>query len=29
MRLRHASGTVLDHLVVITPDAARRRLGLD
>lgn len=28
MRLRHASGTVLDHLVVITPDAARRRLGL-
>jgi len=28
MRLRHASGTVLDHLVVITPDAARHRLGL-
>jgi predicted butyrate kinase (DUF1464 family) len=28
MRLRHASGTVLDHLVVITPEAARRRLGL-
>jgi predicted butyrate kinase (DUF1464 family) len=28
MRLRHAAGTVLDHLIVITPDAARRRLGL-
>lgn len=28
MRLRQASGTVLDHLVVITPEAARRRLGL-
>ena len=25
--IRAASGTVLDHLVVITPDAARRRLG--
>lgn len=28
MRLRRAGGTVLDHLVVITPEAARRRLGL-
>lgn len=28
MRLRSARGTVLDHLVVITPGAARRRLGL-
>jgi predicted butyrate kinase (DUF1464 family) len=28
MRLREARGTVLDHLYVITPDAARRRLGL-
>jgi predicted butyrate kinase (DUF1464 family) len=28
MRLRAASGTVLDHLVVITPAAARRRLGI-
>jgi predicted butyrate kinase (DUF1464 family) len=28
MRLRAARGTVLDHLVVVTPDAARRRLGL-
>jgi predicted butyrate kinase (DUF1464 family) len=28
MRLRHAGGTVLDHLVVVAPDAARRRLGL-
>jgi predicted butyrate kinase (DUF1464 family) len=26
--LRQASGTVLDHLYVISPDAARRRLGL-
>ena len=26
--IRTASGTVLDHLVVITPEAARRRLGL-
>jgi predicted butyrate kinase (DUF1464 family) len=28
LALRDASGTVLDHLYVITPDAARRRLGL-
>lgn len=28
MRLRSARGTVLDHLVVVTPAAARRRLGL-
>jgi predicted butyrate kinase (DUF1464 family) len=28
MRLRSARGTALDHLVVITPAAARRRLGL-
>lgn len=28
LALREASGTVLDHLYVITPDAARRRLGL-
>jgi predicted butyrate kinase (DUF1464 family) len=28
MRLRSAGGTVLDHLVVVTPAAARRRLGL-
>jgi len=26
--LREASGTVLDHLFVISPDAARRRLGI-
>ena len=26
--IRTASGTVLDHLVVITPEAARRRLGV-
>jgi predicted butyrate kinase (DUF1464 family) len=26
--IREASGTVLDHLVVITPDAARKRLGI-
>jgi predicted butyrate kinase (DUF1464 family) len=26
--IRDASGTVLDHLVVITPEAARRRLGI-
>ncbi|HKW42456.1 MAG TPA: DUF1464 family protein [Gemmatimonadales bacterium] len=29
MRLRAAHGTVLDHLVVISRSAARRRLGLD
>jgi len=29
LRIREASGTVLDHLHVITPAAARRRLGLD
>jgi predicted butyrate kinase (DUF1464 family) len=28
LHLREASGTVLDHLFIITPDAARRRLGL-
>jgi len=28
LRLREASGTVLDYLRVITPEAARRRLGL-
>jgi predicted butyrate kinase (DUF1464 family) len=28
MRIRHASGTVLDHLFVVSPAAARRRLGL-
>jgi predicted butyrate kinase (DUF1464 family) len=26
--IRDASGTVLDHLVIVTPDAARRRLGI-
>ena len=26
--LREAAGTVLDHLFVITPDAARHRLGI-
>lgn len=29
MRLRAASGTVLDHLVVISPAEARHRIGLD
>ena len=29
LRIREARGTVLDHLHVITPAAARRRLGLD
>ena len=29
MRLREAAGTVLDNLYVISPDQARRRLGLD
>jgi predicted butyrate kinase (DUF1464 family) len=28
LRLRHASGTVLDHLYVITPAEARRHLGV-
>jgi predicted butyrate kinase (DUF1464 family) len=28
LRIREANGTVLDHLYVISPDAARRRLGL-
>ena len=28
MRLREATGTVLDYLYVVTPDAARSRLGL-
>jgi predicted butyrate kinase (DUF1464 family) len=27
--IRQASGTILDHLYVISPDAARRRLGID
>jgi predicted butyrate kinase (DUF1464 family) len=27
--IRQASGTVLDHLYVISPDTARRRLGID
>jgi predicted butyrate kinase (DUF1464 family) len=27
--IRQASGTVLDHLYVITPEAARRRLGIE
>jgi predicted butyrate kinase (DUF1464 family) len=27
--IREASGTVLDHLFVISPEAARRRLGLE
>ncbi len=27
--IRRASGTVLDHLYVITPEAARRRLGIE
>jgi predicted butyrate kinase (DUF1464 family) len=29
LRIRQASGTVLDHLLFITPAAARRRLGID
>jgi predicted butyrate kinase (DUF1464 family) len=29
LRLRHARGTVLDHLVFLSPQAARRRLGLE
>jgi predicted butyrate kinase (DUF1464 family) len=29
LRIREAQGTVLDHLHVITPAAARRRLGLE
>jgi hypothetical protein len=28
LRIREATGTVLDHLYVISPDDARRRLGL-
>jgi predicted butyrate kinase (DUF1464 family) len=28
LRIREARGTVLDHLVFISPDAARRRLGI-
>ncbi len=28
LRIREAAGTVLDHLLVISPDEARRRLGL-
>jgi predicted butyrate kinase (DUF1464 family) len=28
LRLRHAAGTVLDHLFVVPPDRARNRLGL-
>ena len=27
--LREATGTVLDHLYVITPEAARQRLGIE
>jgi predicted butyrate kinase (DUF1464 family) len=27
--IRDASGSVLDHLHVVTPQAARRRLGID
>jgi predicted butyrate kinase (DUF1464 family) len=29
MRLRHAAGTPLDHLVVISPATAARRLGIN
>jgi predicted butyrate kinase (DUF1464 family) len=29
LRIREARGTVLDHLVVISPATARRRLGLE
>ena len=29
LRIREASGTVLDHLYVIDPAAARARLGID
>lgn len=29
LRIRQASGTVLDHLVFVTPASARRRLGID
>lgn len=29
LRIREADGTVLDHLYVISPEAGRRRLGLD
>jgi predicted butyrate kinase (DUF1464 family) len=29
LRLREASGTVLDHLRVITAEDARRQLGID
>jgi predicted butyrate kinase (DUF1464 family) len=29
LRIREARGTVLDHLLFVTPEAARRRLGLD
>jgi predicted butyrate kinase (DUF1464 family) len=29
LRIRQAGGTVLDHLYVISPEAGRRRLGLD
>jgi hypothetical protein len=29
MGLREAAGTVLDHLHVISPEAARRRHGLE
>ena len=29
LRIREARGTVLDHLLFVTPEAARRRLGID
>lgn len=29
MRVRHARGTVLDHLLFISPETARRRLGIN
>jgi hypothetical protein len=28
LRLREANGTVLDHLVFVSPESARKRLGL-
>ena len=29
LRIREARGTVLDHLIFVTPEAARQRLGID
>jgi hypothetical protein len=29
LRVRHASGTVLDHLLFVSPETARRRLGIN